>query len=126
MTNTSDLTARYAGAAGPGKFEGNAYPHAAAYVHDLTLDGQTAEETGSATEGAGWYGLVYLSEDQRDDVTTLGWERDTDAAPESRPVAAIVAEDTRGFVDVTFYDSEDAAQADFASVFVPEDEEDDQ
>lgn len=113
--HAEQVLAEHGDAGGPGKFEGNAYPAAASYVHSLTLDGQTVEQCGDVQWG-GWYGLIYLSAEQRDDITTLGWERDADAAPESLPVAAIVAEDGQGFVDVTFYDSEDAAQASMAEV----------
>ncbi len=107
--NASD----YDDAEGPGKYEGNMYRKAAAYVHDLSLD-QSAETCGTIEYGPGRYTLVYLDLNERTNVYRLGWERDTDAAPDSDPVAAIVHEDDRGFVNVTFYDSEDAAQADFA------------
>lgn len=107
------LRAEYRDAMGPGKFQGNIAPMAAAYVHDITLNGFQAEECGTIEYGPGWYGLVYFDVTQQRDVIWLGWERDTDASPESSPVAAIVHNNDQGFVMVTFYDSEEAAQADF-------------
>lgn len=106
----------YSYADGPGKYAGNMYRRAAAYVHNMTLNGFAAEECGTVEYGPGWHGLVYLDLEAQDDVVALGWQPDTDAAPEAKPVAAIVREDSQGFVDVTFYDSEESAQADWAEI----------
>jgi len=102
----------YSHADGPGKFEGNMSRRAAAYVYDLSLD-QSVETCGTIEYGSGHYALIYLDLQEQETCIALGWTRDTDAAPESKPVAAIVAEDDRGFVYTRFYDSEDAAQTDF-------------
>lgn len=100
---------------GPGKYQGNAFRAAASYVHALTMDG-CDEECGTIDYGPGWHGLVRFDWRDAEDLILLGWERGADDPPESRPVAAIVREDDRGFVDVAFYDSEDAALADWAEV----------
>lgn len=122
-----ELLTQHGGAAGPGKYEGEAFPACTSYVHTLTLEGWTAEECGTVEYGPGWHGLVYFGERVTADLVLLGWEPDVDAAPESRPVAVIVREDDRGFVSATFYDSEDAAQADWTEIQgACDDAEDDQ
>lgn len=109
------LICEHSDAGGPGKFEGNAFPAVASFIHQRSMDG-CDETCGTVEYGPGWHGLVHLDYCDGDDVIALGWEPDVDAAPQSRPVAAIVAEDDRGFVDVTIYDSEDAALAGWAEV----------
>lgn len=123
MTDTppdgSDLTASdvelrdiHSGAGGPGKFECETWPMVTSYLYDMTLV-DCSEVCGDATMGPAWYGLLYLGALERHDVMVLGWRPDADAAPESVPVAAIVREDSQGFITATVYDSEDAAQADW-------------
>lgn len=103
----------YDHAAGPGKYEGNTFRRAAAYVHEITLNGFADEQVGTVQYGPGWYGLVYLDPVSQAHVIDLGWTPDADAAPESSPVVAIVHENDQGFVNVKFYDSEPAAEADW-------------
>ena len=110
-----ELLAEY-GPAGPGSYEGNAFPLAAAYVHDGTLSGGTTEERGTIEYGPGWFGLVHFNLTEIAELQLLDWHPDPDASPESRPVSAIVREDDRGFVGVVFYDSEDAALADWEEI----------
>lgn len=120
---TETLAEQYSFADGPGKYDANIHPRAAAYIHDFTLNGSTDEEVGTIEYGSGWYGLILHLDDEttRRDLLALGWQPN-DPTSEVGPAAAIVHEDDRGSVLVVFYETEEQARAAFAEAEAEYDE----
>ncbi len=78
---------------GPGKFEGTGnYSNVAQYLYSLSLDSSLDEDLGES-ESFGWYGKFAGK------IKGRG------------PFYAIVSEDSQGFFDVTYYDTQDALDA---------------
>lgn len=84
---------------------GKFYNDADEYVHELTMDGAD-EESGSVDETGYWAGLVRLTFGESVKVFSL-------AKFDDSPVAAILTEDSVGFVTVRYYNTTDEANADW-------------
>lgn len=96
------------------QYEEAEFSQATAYVHDLAIS--FADEHVGSSDDLGRYHLVYLDLRQIDKVVELGWKRDADAAPESKPTAVIVVEHPQGNVTAAFYDSEEPIQLDWDEI----------
>ena len=88
---------------GPGKYDSIVDQ----YVHALTMDGWTSEETGDVQENGTWYGLVKFN---LADIEKVAREEEDELTAEEREelsttVGAIVHEDDQGFVGVNYFDS---------------------
>lgn len=109
-TTREALRGKYQHAKMPGKYEGNSHRLAAAYVHEITLNGFADEQVGTVEYGPGWYALVRFDTAAQRDVS---WLMDDEHVLVDPPTAAIVHEDDHGFVNVTFYIYENEAESDF-------------
>ena len=95
---------------GPGKYKHGG--SVSEYFHGITLDGGCDEECGTVDE-MGWFGLI----DHRDDPITIRRTNATGRNPDIKGiVAAIVSEDSQGFVTVTTYQDYGTARADFTVI----------
>ncbi len=97
----------------PGKFEGGLAIDSVTY--DYSLDGCDAQE-GSVTEDGEWYGLlrgsiVPSAEQVKDEELTAD-----ELAYLTNIAGAIIREGSQGFVDVEYYDTVEALEAEWAKI----------
>ena len=85
---------------GPGKFDDSIDE----WVYEQSMDG-CDEEAGSVDEG-GWYGLLLFDEKVTVDDEYSKWSF----------IAAIICEDSQGFIHVDYFDDEDKANEAWAAV----------
>ena len=90
------------GPVGPGKFEGSG--KIGEYCYGLSLEGGCDDETTEPGDCNGWYGLFLLPD---------GLEIDHGCDDIEMVRGAILFESSQGFVDVTTYETEGEARAEF-------------
>lgn len=113
---------------GPGKF----YTVLDSYAYEVTGDGGADEEATYPAEGSGWYGLVWLDKDTRDQINEVADAEDGDddhgglTGEEldllNDSVAVIFFERSDGIVEADWFDTKDEAEKAWANVLVDTEE----
>jgi CO dehydrogenase/acetyl-CoA synthase beta subunit len=111
---------------GPGKF----YTLLDSFAFEMTLNGGVDEEA-SYGEGGGWYGLVWINDDAREQICEIAKEEKDPLTEEEQDLldeslAVIFFERSDGIVEADWFDSKKEAEQAWAEILVDTEEEEEE